>query len=326
MMARPRVGCAGVPYVPPRKYRGLGVTLCIVSHSAEKVLIGVADRMLSRADDRHQPPTSKIYELYDSVCCFYAGGVTLSNSIVQGCQIALINQFHGSKEECTVQRAAYTFRESYNAVRIREAANEILPRYFISGIAEYQAIRHTLPKPTIRSIERRITRWHFDEFEDVHAIIFGVDKSGPHIYEVISGRLAQRDSLGFAAIGADTDTPHEFLHNNQGPLRPFGEAVVLSYIAAAVAADREDGIGSPADVILLGPERGTITPLEPLGTIRLYQIYHATFVKNLGGLAMALEFGKQLKPDANLGIPMPPTESPNQEAEPQSLPESTHGQ
>ncbi len=289
------------------------MTLCIVSHSASGHLVAMSDRMLSRGPARHLPPTPKGYILHSSIYCMYAGGISLAGSIVLAAQVRLANEYGARAGACSVHKAAHYLREAYEAARLIEAAAQILPLYFISGPGEYQQKRHTLPASTIKSIERRISRWGFASEEEPAFIVFGYDGSGPHVYKVQASRVDGHDPFGFAAIGLDTSVSivDQLMYDHQAWHMPFGAALALAYVAANNAVDTRNGVGPPEDVLILRPDSPEVPVLVGiLGTMRLKHLYEFTIVKGMGGIQAAIQLAHSFMPDENLGVTLPTAPPP----------------
>jgi len=290
------------------------VTLCIAVHCADGSVIALSDRMLSRGDDaRHLPPIAKRYQLHEGVHTLWAGGNSLSNGIINAAGTMLGRKF--SPEQVTGHRAAQALREAYEAARIVEGASQLLPTYLLSGLDEYHAKRPTLPRATVSEIEHRMVRWHFPEAEDPAFIVFGVDPSGSHIFKVFREypyrgeprtRVDWHDGVGFASIGGNTEPADQLLFDRQAWHQPFGVALMLAYIAAQYCVSRDDGIGPPEDILVVGPGQDECFGVDNWGHFHLKRLYDATITGGHGGLETALQVAGQFKREPGLGIVMPP--------------------
>jgi hypothetical protein len=270
--------------------------------------------MVSRGDaQRHLPPVPKRYQLHRAVHCLWAGGQSLSNGIINAAGTKLGQR--PLPEVVTTHQAAQAMREAYEAARIVEGASAILPKHLLSGPDEYLAKRDTLPRATVREIERRMVKWRFPEGEDPAFLVFGVDASGSHIMKVFRHyqygeeprtRVDFHDGIGWASIGSNTEPADQLLSDRQAWHQPFGVALMLVYIAAQYCVSRDDGIGPPEDIMVIGPGLDESFAVSDWGKFHLKRLYDVAITAQHGGVEIALAMAAQFTRHPDLGISMPP--------------------
>ncbi|MFI5394491.1 MAG: hypothetical protein ACHQ9S_03065 [Candidatus Binatia bacterium] len=259
---------------PPRKGRikrgDTPVTICVATLSVlpldpdnlGQIVIGASDRMLTADDVEFEPQQTKVFVVSRSITVMTAGQSAMQNEILDNVMADVNRRIQLEPDNWwKVVDVADLYVRYYNQARLRRSEHALLAPLGLTHDTFVQRQREMSPKLAMRLAEELIGF----QAPGVEAIISGIDDTGAHIISVDDGKWTLQDVVGFAAIGAG------YWHANSHLMlaghtrfKLFPEALLATY-SAKKKAEVAPGVGEVTDMFLIGPQKGTYSPVgEPL--------------------------------------------------------------
>jgi len=232
------------------------MTICVAAMCCEEIdgvvlpfIVGASDRMLTSIGDvEFEPDTPKIVQVAPSIAVMTAGDISIHAEILAGVRLAL-DMFAqvNPNEWIGVETVAQAYGRLYDMARLRRAENAILTPL---GLKADSYLDGRVAPDIAQDLLRQM-----GEFPDlpVHAIISGVDPSGPHIFVLYDGVVRHEDRVGFAAIGGGVEhASSHLMFMRHTAAKPMPETMFHVFYAKR-RAEVVAGIGGATDMFIAGP-------------------------------------------------------------------------
>jgi hypothetical protein len=228
----------------------------------ERVVVGIADRMLTAGDAEFESRTPKIYPIplkqvgkdrFAMAACLSADDSDLGYNLA----VQVHQEAKAAGKEPTVKELASLYADKFTTLR-RELAERVHLAPFGLTSASFVSQQKKMSAEFVADRSDLLAR----EVLPVETLIVGVDKDGAHIYHVFDpGHFLCRDRSAFWAIGSGQNQfESEFMPLGYDGSWPLQATILLMY-SAKRKAERAPGVGRETDMFLIS-KRG-LAPATP---------------------------------------------------------------
>lgn len=214
-------------------------------------IVGASDRMVTIDSTREfEPDQTKFWNFCPYILVMAAGDTDLQaeilNPLGREMEARIARQ---PKQWLYVEEIANIYLEKYIAIKTKRAERQFLAPLGMD-LETFANRQLGLDQMLVADTMRRLISY---QMPGVEAIFAGFDPTGSRLFWFADGRLACRDQVGFAAIGAGyTFAESEMISAGHTQWRSFEDTLPLVY-AAKKRAEVGSGVGSKTDMFVLGP-------------------------------------------------------------------------
>lgn len=235
------------------------MTVCIAALCQKSIIFGAADRMVTTTDIQFEPLVRKIHPITNSMIIMTAGDSVVHTEILRGVVSAVYKQIEEKPEEWwSIKAVADLYAKGYSAVRSRHAEASLLSPFGLT-VETFITRQQQMAPSFIEQISGELLNYHMPH---TSAIVAGIDTTGPHIFVVRQEHVACFDAIGFASIGAGSrHAESQFMFAGHSPNASASDTLLLTYTSKK-RAEVAPGVGKDTDVVVLGPQLGSSTPVN----------------------------------------------------------------
>jgi 20S proteasome alpha/beta subunit len=244
---------------PARKVRLMTIGAAVIAQQGKQppILFGISDRMITTGDIEYQDNHPKILKLSHKTFCLFAGDREYHRMIVAAVQHKIPEN---GKPPCGVCEVADLYLSEFVKLRQKRAeAKWLLP------LGLTYATFHSLGAGANKDfLQERL----IDERLGVHAIVAGMDSSGPHIFTIARNdqeipEVVCHDEADYVAIGTGLRI-FESQFMLSGYTRKVGvlEALMLMF-SAKKRAEVSPHVGSTTDSVIINTKNDEIIVVTP---------------------------------------------------------------
>lgn len=247
------------------------MTVCVVAR-AGNFIVGAADRMLTSGDVQFEPSAGmKIVVLTRSIFMMTAGDSALQTE-VSG------RVYKEVSERITVEpsrwwyvsEAVDVYIRHYNEIKKKRAENQILAPLGLT-LVDFQNDQRSMSDQLVNDIAKELLNF---ELASGATIIAGLDPDGPHIYAIYDNEPRCLDGVGFASVGSGSrHASSQFMLARHAWNADFADTLMLTYYAKR-KAEVAPGVGRGTDMVVVGPELNSFTPIGDHVIHKLDQEYN----------------------------------------------------
>jgi hypothetical protein len=230
--------------------------------------------MLTSGDVQFEPSAgTKIFGLSSSIFMMTAGDAALSAEITAMVFREISDRIAQEPHRWwMVSEAADLYVKYYNFVRNKRAENQVLSPLHLDGQSFLASLKN-MPERLASDLAKELLNF---EIPNVSAIFAGIDLAGTHIYTVRNDEVNCVDNVGFAAIGiGGRHASSQFMFARHAWNSPFAGTLLLTYYAKK-KAEVAPGVGIGTEMVLAGPNLGSVTEVKGEVIAKLDQEYRKT--------------------------------------------------
>lgn len=269
-------------FTPKRK--PFPVTVCLAAIAQNGTILSAADRMVTSGDIQYEPASvvswwnPKVFPISNSIFVMIADDIALQTEILTKHVIPTTNAkiAEDQKKWLSVSFVVDCYVKAYQTVRRNAAEARIL---FPLGLNYKSFADQSKFNPEfLEKVSTRLTEFTLPV--SGATIIAGIDSDEhghpqPHIWAIYEDHAVCQDRIGFAAIGSGARHAESyFMQVQHGRTAPLPEALISTYIAKK-QAEIAPGVGSETDMWFVGPNPGTLEPLNSGVMAKMQEIYKA---------------------------------------------------
>lgn len=242
------------------------MTVCIAAICDNNMLIGMSDRLLTAGDVEFQPPTSKIWQLTNSIVLMVSGDINLQAEIHAAVMLVIQAHLdHSPDEWLKVEAVTQMYCNAYFEIKRRNAEQKILHPLGLDS-SQFLARQQSMDPALVSKIAAELINFPMPGVSTIVAGNEPVDGTSdnvkPHIFIVNNGEATCADKVGFACVGAGAwHANSAMMMAGYNPSKAASRALLTVY-AAKKRAEVAPGVGSETDNFVITPRKGGYSELR----------------------------------------------------------------